>query len=64
MQVYENMLPTYRKAMMINFIDKVSWFSTMKKDPNSLSIKEDVSDLTHISLAVLFGDLGKQCRPR
>ena len=38
-EVYDNMLPTYRKASANVFVDEILWFEVMKKDRIYLAIK-------------------------
>ena len=44
-RVYDNMLPTYRKALVNVFVDEMLWFYAMKKDRIYLSVKNTVSSL-------------------
>ena len=44
-RVYDNMLPTYRKAFANIFVTEMLWFHAMRKDPVYLSVKNTVSDL-------------------
>ena len=44
-RVYDNMLPTYRKALGNIFFNEMLWFRAMRKDPVFLSVKTTVSDL-------------------
>ena len=44
-RVYDNMLPTYRKALANIFVNEMLWFHAMRKDPVFLSVKTTVSDL-------------------
>ena len=39
-RVYDNMLPTYRKALVNIFVDGMLWFHAMKKDRIYLSVKK------------------------
>ena len=43
-KVYENMLPTYRKAWANGFVNEILWFDAIKKDYIYLSYTK-VSDL-------------------
>ena len=44
-KVYDNMLPTYRKALANVFVKEILWFEAMKKERIYLSVKNTVSDL-------------------
>lgn len=44
-KVYDNMLPSYRKALANVFVNEILWFEAMKKDHFYLSVKYTVSDL-------------------
>ena len=44
-RVYDNMLPTYRKALPNIFVHEMLWFHAMRKDTFFLFVKTTVSDL-------------------
>ena len=44
-RMYDNMLPTYRRALVNVFVTVVLWFSAMRKDRICLSVKNTASAL-------------------
>ena len=60
-RVYDNMLPTHRKALANIFVNEMLWFYAMRKDPVFLSVKTTHSapNCSKASENVLLHDQGK-----